>query len=387
MAPIDWKNKYLRLAPGAALKNLEVPFVYHIAKDELYEIDETAAAFFLSCDGTRLGRDLTDDAEFVAYGIEEGLLATTDGPAPVDVAMGERAEPSLRYLELHVTHRCNLRCAHCYIGDPGAVSDMSVDEAVGITRAFSEMGGLRLLISGGEPLMHKNLKDYLRQISTYPVRRVLFTNGTLMSTASIGWLDVHEIQFSLDGWREGHDRLRGKGAFDKTMAGIRIARNAGVDVSLSTMIHRYNLEEFERMAAFAEAIGAVEWGIDALCVAGALAGRRDLLVSHEACVPLMSYGFGGGYHGASEGYACGRHLMTVMPDGRAAKCGFYMDVPVGDARKGLRQCWEKIDHIRLSALSCSDCRFIGECRGGCRFRAPEPLAPDPLMCRLYGVSP
>jgi len=61
MAPIDWKNKYLRLAPGAALKNLEVPFVYHIAKDELYEIDETAAAFFLSCDGTRLGRDLTDD--------------------------------------------------------------------------------------------------------------------------------------------------------------------------------------------------------------------------------------------------------------------------------------------------------------------------------------
>jgi radical SAM protein with 4Fe4S-binding SPASM domain len=387
MTGARWENAYLRMSADAALKNLETPFIYHVKRDELYEIDDTAASFLLSCDGTRKGGDLTSDSEFVEYCLEEAILETSAHPEPTVVKMGEKTDPSLRYLELHLTHQCNLSCVHCYLGEPGASSGMPIADAVAVTRSFSDMGGLRLLISGGEPLLYKYLKPYLAEISGYKLRRVLLTNGTLINHDTIQWLDVDEIQFSLDGWEKGHDRLRGKGSFKRVMEGIRIARSFDRDVSIATMIHRDNSSEFDEMAAFIKEIGALEWGIDALCVAGTLSDHRDLLVDHMTCARLMEYGFGGGYHGAADGYACGHHLMTVMPDGRAAKCGFYADLPVGDATKGLRQCWEKIEHVRLSQLECGSCEVVEQCRGGCRFRAGTPLGPDPVMCAFYGISP
>ena len=391
MTGFDWRDAYLCMSPPAALKHLETPFVYHIARDELYEIDETAAEFLLSCNGTKTGRDLTSDADFVEYCIEEGILNAWNNPNPTNVDMGEKISPSLRYLELHLTHQCNLRCAHCYIGDRGGIADMPVSEAVAITREFSDMGGLRLLISGGEPLVYKGLESYLREISGLKVRRVLLTNGMLIDWDTIKWLDVHEIQFSLDGWQAGHDRLRGGGAFARLMEGIRAAQAFGVDISFSTMVHPYNTDQFDRMAAFVKDVEAVEWGIDVPCRAGPNGGSPYLFSDYDVCTPLMTYGFGGGHHGSTGdedgGYACGRHLMTVMPDGRAAKCGFYMDRPTGDARTGLRGCWEKIEHLKLSDLECAGCPVIQACRGGCRFRAPTPLAPDPVMCSLHGVLP
>jgi len=381
----NWRKAYLRLHPKAALKRLEQSFVYHISSDELYEIDEKAVGFFLRCDGTARGEELTSESDFVEYCLEEELLEALPDQHPVDVSINEKIEPSLRYLELHLTHRCNLRCAHCYLGPPGS-GEITLSDAVTITQKFAAMGGLRLLISGGEPLLYKDLKKYIALTKDIKVRRVLFSNGTLIDSNNVSWLDVDEIQFSLDGWRKGHESLRGSGTFEKTIAGIRAAGRAGIAVSVSTMIHRENLAEFDRMKDFIRDIGAVEWGVDVMSVSGSLEAHRELVVPCKVAVPFLDYAFGGGYHGASEGFACGRHLMTIMPDGHAVKCGFYRDKPLGDARKGLKECWLKMEHIPLSRLECSSCSALDECRGGCRFRAPGPLAPDPVMCCYHGIS-
>ncbi|MBW1727508.1 MAG: hypothetical protein JRJ62_07955 [Deltaproteobacteria bacterium] len=68
---------------------------------------------------------------------------------------------------------------------------------------------------------------------------------------------------------------------------------------------------------------------------GSLIKNRDLTVLYETAARYLNYAFGGGYHGSSEGFACGRHLMTVLPDKQA---GFYTDRPLGDAQKSLKQC-------------------------------------------------
>ncbi len=381
----DWRRAYLRLHPKAALKKLEQPFIYQISNDELYEIDEKAVGFFLRCDGTIRGEDLTSENDFVEYCIEEGLLEALSVPHPVDVSISVNTDPSLRYLELHLTNRCNLRCAHCYLGYPGS-REIILSDAVIITQEFASMGGLRLLISGGEPLLYKDLKKYIALTNDIKARRVLFTNGTLIDSDKLSWLHVDEIQFSLDGWGKGHDALRGPGTFEKTISGIHSASRAGIAVSVSTMIHRKNLDEFDLMKNFIRDIGAVEWGVDVMAGGGNLEKHGELVVSYKEAVPFLDYAFGGGYHGSSEGYACGRHLMTVMPDGQAVKCGFYRNKPLGDARKGLRECWMKVEHIPLSQLECNGCSSLNECRGGCRFRAPGPLAPDPVMCCYYGIS-
>ena len=263
---------------------------------------------------------------------------------------------------------------------------MPVDSAVDITRQFSDSGGLRLLISGGEPLLYKDLKTYLEQIRGLKIRRVLFTNGTLINSGNIAWLDVDEIQFSLDGWKTGHEHLRGRGTFEQTLQGIHTATAKGIPVSISTMIHRYNLNEFDRLREFIEKIHAMEWGVDVMCVSGSLMKNPDLTVPYETAVPFLKYAFGGGYHGSSQGFACGRHLMTVFPNRQAVKCGFYADRPLGDAQKSLKHCWLNMNHISLDELECKGCPALEECRGGCRFRAPHPLAPDPVMCAFYGIS-
>ncbi len=127
-------------------------------------------------------------------------------------------------------------------------------------------------------------------------------------------------------------------------------------------------------------------GIEMPSVAGAFEDHGDLTVPSKTAAPFLEYAFGGGYHGSSDGYACGRHLMAVMPDGQAVKCGFFRDKPLGNAQKSLIDCWLKVEHIPLSRLECKDCPELEACRGGCRFRAPHAFAPDSVMCNLYGIS-
>jgi radical SAM protein with 4Fe4S-binding SPASM domain len=381
----QWHDSFLRLNTRVALKNLEQPYLYHIGNDELYELDGDAFAFLKQCDGSRRGVDLAGDDEFVEFCLEEGLLDLLPRPDRADVSVRTAPFPSLRYLELQLLHDCNLRCRHCYIGAPRPAA-LLLEDAVALAREFSSFGGLRLMVSGGEPLLYPRLREFVERTEGLGVRRILLTNGTLITRENIGWLGFEQIQFSLDGWRSGHEMLRGEGSFDRVLAGIALAREEGIPVSLATMIHRGNLDEFHELHRFAKEIDAVEWGVDALCIAGRLQADSELTVTPEEAAPLMAYAYGGGYHGPSDGFACGRHLMTVMPTGGAVKCGFYEEPSLGNAREGLLGCWLRLRHVPLDELECKGCPVLAECAGGCRFRASRPLAPDEVMCALHGVG-
>jgi radical SAM protein with 4Fe4S-binding SPASM domain len=379
----DWERSYLTLHPQVFLKRLEGPFLYHVGRDELYEIDDRALTFLSRCDGARRGAELTSDHDFVSFCLEEGLLETWGTPQERRIFIGEAPTPSLRYLELQLLHQCNLRCRHCYLGPPRP-ERLALTDALKITREFSERGGLRLLLSGGEPLLYPELPELVSACRDWGLRRILLTNGTLLTSRTISGLPVDEVQVSLDGWRRGHEQLRGPGTFDQALRGIRAVREAGLPLSIATMVHGGNIREFEQLARFVEEIGAVEWGVDLPCSAGSWEENHELLISPAQAAPFLGFSFGGGYHGSAEGYACGRHLLTVLPDGQAVKCGFYEKEPLGDARQGLMACWLRLTHIPLDNLDCRDCPALEECAGGCRYRAGAPLGKDPLMCALYG---
>ncbi len=385
MPTTKWKESFLSLHPRVFLKRLEQPYLYHLERDELYEIDEKALLFLSLCDGTTKGESLTTDVDFVSFCLEEGLLETHPQPVPRTISIGEAPVPSLRYLELQLLHQCNLRCRHCYLGPPRP-ERLRLEEAVGVTREFAARGGLRLLISGGEPLLYPELPVFLKQTWNLGIRRILLTNGTLLTPETARALQVEEVQISLDGWRAGHEAIRGVGTFDQTLLGIQATRQAGLPLSIATMVHRKNLNEFEQLARLVEEIGAIEWGVDVPCLAGSLKEHSDLLVPYEEAVPFLSFSFGGGSHGSSEGYACGRHLLTVLPTGQAVKCGFFEDQPLGDARLGLIDCWQRLNHVPLKDLECRGCPALEECAGGCRYRALNPFGRDPLMCALYGQT-
>ncbi len=382
---MNWKETYLRLADDVAIKVLEQPYLYSLSHDELYEINDEAKDFLEQCDGTSLGKELTDNAEFVEYCLTENLLEASDSPSPIKVPIVYGLNPSLRYLELNLLHKCNLRCAHCYLGEQDQ-KELPLASAIQITEQFAALGGLRLVITGGEPLLYKKLPEFLDTIAPLKLRRVLFSNGTLINDRTIKELNVDEIQFSLDGWEEGHNRLREAATFKKTVDAIYLAKANGIDVSIATMVHSYNLDQFDRLQSFVEEIEATDWGIDIMTVTGNLAAHQDFAVPYETAAPFLDYGYGGGYHGSSEGYACGRHVLAVLPDGSAVKCTFYQD-SLGNAVEDLKQCWLNAKHIPLNDLTeCQKCPALADCKGGCRFRAKTPLGRDPFMCIAYGID-
>ena len=371
------------LSRRAVLKWLEIPSVYQIAKDELYELDNDSFRFLKNCaakDGCS-----SKDGAFIDYCMDEGLLTTEKAVVPRPI-LKQAPEPSLRYLELQITDTCNLRCKHCYLGET-AHKELSPEEVNNALREFEEMQGLRVLITGGEPLMHGKFHEINEMLPDFFIRKVLFSNGMLLKKDALGTLKVDEIQISIDGLERAHDHVRGAGTFKRAMEAAHDALDAGFDVSISTMVHRENVADFDAMERLFKGMGIKDWTVDVPCVTGRLKENSDLCVSPEEGGKYLGYGYGGGLHSSGQGYGCGLHLMSVMADGKIAKCSFYRDSAVGAISEGLGAAWNKIRPVRLSDLSCN-CEYLEVCRGGCRFRA-ELLAgksgKDLYRCTLYGI--
>jgi len=371
------------LTRQTALKWLETPAVYQIARDEVYELDDDSFRFLTSCASDE-GCDNRDSA-FIDYCLEEGLL-TREKVTVKRPDLKPSPDPSLRYLELQLTSRCNLRCRHCYIGDD-TPRELSSAQVRSVLKEFEEMQGLRVLITGGEPLLHSRFDEINEMLPDLFLRKVLFTNGVLLKKDVLNRLKVHEIQVSIDGMQAAHDALRGAGTWDIALGAVRRALDAGFEVSVSTMVHPGNRGDFDAMERLFKSLGVKDWTVDVPCATGRMKDNRELTVSPEEGGRYLGYGYGGGMHATGPGYACGLHLMAVLPDGSAAKCTFYGDRAVGDIGEGLRTCWQRIRPVKLESLDCK-CEYLEACRGGCRYRAElleHPQGRDLYRCSLYGV--
>ena len=156
------------------------------------------------------------------------------------------------------------------------------------------------------------------------------------------------------------------------------------DVSIATMVTKYNLDEFEKLRDLITSLGVKNWIVDFPSCS------EDVVPGFDKA-SLISLGFGEG-HEAAEGYLCGTHLASITPEGGVTKCGFFDDV-VGSAYD-LREAWKELrkKYIwTISKLKC-ECEFLEECRGGCRYRAllyaGDLFGEDPVMCSLFkSVSP
>ncbi len=381
-------NKFPILAPCHILRRLESSVVYNIMKDELYELDDEAFLFLEKCNGRNAFPDMLINGgydENIDFMLNEGIIRMTDGKEIKKVKTPRSPIPSLRYLLLNITNRCNLSCKHCYLKDPGKleIDPGTFEKAVS---QFEEMGGLKLMISGGEPLIHSRFQELMEILSSYELRVVILSNGTLIDRTTAGKLSnyVHEVQISIDGIHT-HDLLRGKGSFTRSMKGISNLIEYGIPVSIATMVHKFNINEFEEMEKLFSEKGAISWSVDVPCITGSLLKNMDLVLDLKEAAKFLKYGFGSGAHESTGDHTCGSHLCSVAPDGSVSKCGFFENEPAGDVND-LRSAWRNLCKSylwRLDELECKDCEVLFECRGGCRWRAKQYkgiLAPDPLMC-------
>ncbi len=377
-------DRQLCLTSRCATKNLEEYYLYHLTRDDLYEVNAEAFDMLTRCDGTHMVPELRPDPEFLVYALDEDLVEFRSEGYARPLYADSAPVPSLRYLEWLVTYRCNLSCSHCYLGEP--VNRDFPDDLIGrLLEEFSQIQGLRILVSGGEPTLYSFFQKLNDMIPDFPIRAVLLSNGLTIDERFAARLRFHEVQISLDGLESGHDMIRGKGSFSRAVRAMHAVVDAGLDLSVASMAHAGNLEQFDSLSDLVKEMGAREWSIDYPCIAGRLALNPDLTVSPEDAAQAMSYGFGGSYHGTSPGWTCGRHLAAVLPSGEVCRCGLYPDKQYGHVKDGLKSAWANVKHVPVAATKCHDCEHAETCGGGCRFRAGNADARDEVMCRSYGV--
>ncbi len=169
---------------------------------------------------------------------------------------------------LHLTTRCNLRCAYCYAPRgqadmPPEVGRAAVDGAIRSARAHG-FRALKLKYAGGEPTL--NLPT-LRAVHRYArarapeagldLREVLLTNGTTLTPGLLQWLRDEGIRLaiSLDGLGPAHDGQRadesGAGSFARIAGGIERAQASGLTPHLSVTVTAHNVDGLAEVVAFA----------------------------------------------------------------------------------------------------------------------------------------
>jgi radical SAM protein with 4Fe4S-binding SPASM domain len=194
-------------------------------------------------------------------------------------------------------------------------------------------------------------------------------------------------QISLDGLKRSHEIIRGENTFKHVIGTLDYLKSKNRKIIISTMIHTYNINEFEEMKRLIEKYDPVEWAIDLPSVRGNLSSNSSILPELKVAAELLNYRFGGSYHiDTDDDLICGSHNAYILPNGDICKCGFYEDKPFGNLSDSLPNAWVGHNLDKISSLPlCAECNHVVDCKGGCRYRASGNF-PDYLMCEYFKIQ-
>jgi cyclic pyranopterin phosphate synthase len=158
---------------------------------------------------------------------------------------------SMRDLRISVTDRCNFRCVYCM---PREVFDagheflphsaiLSFEEIARLSRVFAGLGVRKIRLTGGEPLVRKQLHRLVAMLSELPVELTLTTNGSLLArnAAALKAAGLHRVTVSLDSLDDATFRAMNDADYPvaKVIEGIEAAAAAGLaPVKINMVVKR-----------------------------------------------------------------------------------------------------------------------------------------------------
>jgi radical SAM protein with 4Fe4S-binding SPASM domain len=343
----------------------------------------------------------------------------------------------------NLTYRCNLACEHCYLdagGSPLVDSENFADRSeLGTEECFRVIDELAAfapecvtILTGGEPLLRRDILEIVRRAAERGLWVVVGTNGVRITenvAQRLAEAGARGLSLSLDALDpDRHDRFRRvRGAWQNTVEGAGILNRTGLPFIVQTTAGSHNLGELEAIADFAhERLAAKVWNLYFLVPTGrgqfvsdiTPAQYDDVLASlyqiqrkyagkmlvNAKCAPhyiktvleSASRTAGGEmnaisndesaaaewpgvsairtYSGGAGGCPAGTHYMGIRPNGDVTPCP-YLPVFAGSLRSSrLQDLWNTSELFtgirRRTSLGgrCGDCEMNGHC-GGCRARA------------------
>jgi cyclic pyranopterin phosphate synthase len=192
--------------------------------------------------------------------------------SPTALAAGQGAlvdsfQRRVTYLRLSITDRCDLRCTYCmpermtFLPRKDVLSFEELDELV---TAFASFGVDKLRVTGGEPLVRKDVMELMARFSRHlgnGLRELtLTTNGTLLTkyAGELSAIGVRRINVSLDTLkRDLFEKISRRDMLDDVLKGIDAAQAAGLHVKINTVaLADINEQEIPDLVRFAHGRGA-----------------------------------------------------------------------------------------------------------------------------------
>jgi len=174
----------------------------------------------------------------------------------------------------HILTACNLRCRHCYINpSQHGTESLDIDTIAAWLNAFAGKESLpNVIFLGGEPTLHPQLALAVKHARRLGYQSVTIdTNGYLFHDIlhRLNPDEVDFFSFSLDGATPGvNDSLRGDGAYQACLKGIRQAVSRGFRTSLIFTVSSANLHELEKMPELLAGLGIRRFFIQVVGIRG-----------------------------------------------------------------------------------------------------------------------
>jgi cyclic pyranopterin phosphate synthase len=209
----------------------------------------------------------------------------------------------LRNLRLSVTDRCNLRCQYCmpeeeYVWLPRD-DVLSFEEIAQLVDVFTDLGVDKVRLTGGEPLLRRDLDRLVRLLADNPRLRdlALTTNGVLLAEQAdaLRAAGLHRVTVSLDTLREGRFRvLTRRDTHARVLEGIAaVVRSGWPGLKIDTVVMRgVNDDELVDLVEFAGGVGAEVRFIEYMDVGGATHWSMERVVSRREMLERLTARYG-----------------------------------------------------------------------------------------------
>ncbi|MBC7328038.1 radical SAM protein [bacterium] len=339
----------------------------------------------------------------------------------------------------NITYTCNLRCKHCYENAGSlrpkelGMGELSREEKLRLVDEIADSHIPTLSFSGGEPLLCKDFWAVVEKARERGLYLSMNSNGVLITPEIARRLKENDFAYvavSIDSANpEKHDFFRGvKGAWERSIQGIKNIIEAGGNAILSVTVTKYNYDEFQDILELGKKLGVYKvmvynfiptgrgkeiWNSDltpeekesilqqmydflgeggSLCTTAPQLGRICLDRDKPEFAPIAHLGTGKAKDLSLlaeliGGCGVARAYMAIQPDGTITPCVYMPEVHLGHIKTDrILDVWHnhpflnRLRDRKLLSGACGSCEFNKAC-GGCRARAlayfGDPMAPDP----------